>query len=371
MIKKSKFITSIIIFILISTVSAADINGRFVITNTNSSKLGVLVQINSNTGNDAIGGATIVFGFDTSAISLNNNPVKGTDYIFHNLCGNNYSPATITRPMKDRVWINVDLPFNQSNQGTVISGTPGWTDLVTIYFDITDDNGIADFYWMPASPFWGIYKDDNLTLLVPDQFQNNIYHYDITAPQLIGASLIDPNNLELEFSETLDSASAFNISNYSINKNINILGVSSSTNPHKIILNTTSHNPARQYTVSVSNISDPSGNLISGDYNSIEYIGSPSNTEEETAPAEFLLSQNYPNPFNPSTKISWQTPVGGMQTLKVYDVLGNEVATLVNDFVEAGHHEIEFKAADLASGVYVYQLQTEGFVETRKMIFLK
>jgi len=96
----------------------------------------------------------------------------------------------------------------------------------------------------------------------------------------------------------------------------------------------------------------------------------------------FKLEQNYPNPFNPNTKISWQTPVSGWQTLKVYDVLGNEVATLVNEYRPAGSYEIEFYPESSikhlpagrqgpASGIYFYQLQAGDYVETKKMIFLK
>ena len=92
-------------------------------------------------------------------------------------------------------------------------------------------------------------------------------------------------------------------------------------------------------------------------------------------PNSFLLSQNYPNPFNPSTKISWQSPVGGWQTLKVYDILGNEVATLVNEYRNAGSYEVEFNSAssikNLASGIYFYRLQAGDYVETKKMILLK
>jgi hypothetical protein len=88
-------------------------------------------------------------------------------------------------------------------------------------------------------------------------------------------------------------------------------------------------------------------------------------------PIKFSLSQNYPNPFNPSTKISWQSPVGSYQTLKIYDVLGNEVATLVNEYREAGRYEVEFDARALASGIYFYRLQAGSFVETKKMLMLK
>jgi|WetSurSiteA1Bulk_404760.scaffolds.fasta_scaffold01523_2 hypothetical protein len=88
-------------------------------------------------------------------------------------------------------------------------------------------------------------------------------------------------------------------------------------------------------------------------------------------PAEFALEQNYPNPFNPSTKISWQSPVGSHQKLKVYDILGNEVATLVDEYLPAGTYETEFSADGLSSGMYLYKLQTGSFVETKKMILLK
>jgi len=88
-------------------------------------------------------------------------------------------------------------------------------------------------------------------------------------------------------------------------------------------------------------------------------------------PDSYNLAQNYPNPFNPSTTISWQSPVGSHQTLKIYDVLGNEVATLVDEFREAGRYEITFDASNLASGIYFYRLQVGSFVETKKMILLR
>jgi hypothetical protein len=93
--------------------------------------------------------------------------------------------------------------------------------------------------------------------------------------------------------------------------------------------------------------------------------------EDEFIVTEFELFQNYPNPFNPSTKISWQSPVSSHQTLKVYDVLGNEVATLVNEYRPAGTYETEFSAEGLTSGIYFYKLQAITFVETKKMILMK
>ncbi len=104
-------------------------------------------------------------------------------------------------------------------------------------------------------------------------------------------------------------------------------------------------------------------------------------------PDNFSLEQNYPNPFNPTTKISWQSPVAGRQTLKVFDVLGKEVATLIDEYRGAGIYEIEFnvgQTSSLSSGVYFYQLRIENtlsdshngkerqsFIGTRKMLLMK
>ncbi|HEX9252087.1 MAG TPA: T9SS type A sorting domain-containing protein, partial [Ignavibacteriaceae bacterium] len=100
--------------------------------------------------------------------------------------------------------------------------------------------------------------------------------------------------------------------------------------------------------------------------------GHPSDVEdEEILPKEFSLSQNYPNPFNPSTKISWQSPVGSWQTLKIFDLLGNEVITLVNEYRNAGSYEVDFYAHKLSSGVYYCQSRAGNFVETKKMILLR
>ena len=86
---------------------------------------------------------------------------------------------------------------------------------------------------------------------------------------------------------------------------------------------------------------------------------------------KFELSQNYPNPFNPTTKISWQSPVSSWQTLKVYDMLGNEIATLVNEFRPAGSCEIEFDASKLSSGMYIYKLTVGKFTSSKKLVLIK
>jgi len=96
-----------------------------------------------------------------------------------------------------------------------------------------------------------------------------------------------------------------------------------------------------------------------------------SSVEEEINEFDFALFNNYPNPFNPTTRINWQSPVGSWQTLKVYDVLGREVATLLNEWKEAGRYSIVFDASKLASGVYIYQLRVNDFVASKKFLMIK
>ncbi|OGU76926.1 MAG: hypothetical protein A2V93_00380 [Ignavibacteria bacterium RBG_16_34_14] len=85
----------------------------------------------------------------------------------------------------------------------------------------------------------------------------------------------------------------------------------------------------------------------------------------------FELSQNYPNPFNPSTVISWQLAVSSYVTLIVYDILGNEVVTLISEERSAGKHEVEFNASKISSGLYFYMIKAGDFTEKRKMLFIK
>jgi hypothetical protein len=101
----------------------------------------------------------------------------------------------------------------------------------------------------------------------------------------------------------------------------------------------------------ITNIDDP-GNLIG-------------------TPSAYSLFQNYPNPFNPNTTIEFQLPVAGEVFLKVYNLLGEEVATLVSTTMPAGVHSIEWNALNLSSGLYLYRLKVGSYVETRKMMLMK
>ncbi len=133
-------------------------------------------------------------------------------------------------------------------------------------------------------------------------------------------------------------------------------------------------------------VSDKEGYQISSNqYAQVSYPGNTSSTfnfvlnpynvtsvdDQVSAPENFSLSQNYPNPFNPSTVISFQIPSDAKVTLKIYNVLGNEVATLVNEYKAAGKYDIKFNASELSSGVYFYKLEAGNFSATKKLTLMK
>lgn len=103
----------------------------------------------------------------------------------------------------------------------------------------------------------------------------------------------------------------------------------------------------------------------------VAYIGATSVEDHAAIPTEFALAQNYPNPFNPSTTIQFALPVRSEVSLKLFDLLGREVATLVNGELETGVHKVVFDAKDLASGVYFYRIEADGFVRAKKLMLFK
>ncbi len=112
-------------------------------------------------------------------------------------------------------------------------------------------------------------------------------------------------------------------------------------------------------------------NLKWSEWSSATSFVTPTNLANEKIPTEFLLGQNYPNPFNPETRIEYSIPKAGTVRISVYDLLGSEIATLVNEAKTPGTYDVKFDGSKLASGVYYYRLTSQDFVLTRKMLLLK
>jgi hypothetical protein len=117
---------------------------------------------------------------------------------------------------------------------------------------------------------------------------------------------------------------------------------------------------------------DQRSNGNDGTIRGANWVPGISSVKDEVGfPNSYSISQNHPNPFNPSTTIRFQVPNSSFLNLKVYDVLGNKVATLVNEEKPPGSYEVSFNAAGLSSGIYFYKLQAGSFIETKKMLLLK
>lgn len=114
----------------------------------------------------------------------------------------------------------------------------------------------------------------------------------------------------------------------------------------------------------LANIVNDNTTLAKKSFNKVNFTGSE-------IPTTYDLAQNYPNPFNPRTTIRYQLPKDGLVTLKIYDILGSEIETLVNEEKIAGKYEINFNASSLASGVYIYKIQAGDFTSSKKMILIK
>lgn len=127
---------------------------------------------------------------------------------------------------------------------------------------------------------------------------------------------------------------------------------------------------------------DSPGNGTENDYATVKYINSGNrlatyknqqinNKINSTVPKEYTLKQNYPNPFNPTTTVEYQITNNGNVSLKIFDILGQEVATLVDEYKLAGYYSVTFNGSKLPSGIYIYEIRTRDFRDVKKMILIK
>jgi hypothetical protein len=100
-------------------------------------------------------------------------------------------------------------------------------------------------------------------------------------------------------------------------------------------------------------------------------LSTDADNQDPKIPLKYFLSNNYPNPFNPITNFEFRIADFGLVSLKVFDVLGNEVATLINEVKSPGSYNLQYNASALASGIYFYELRTDKFSSVKKMILLK
>jgi hypothetical protein len=364
-----------------------------------SSGLGNMIRL-INTGEDVSKNlaADITTGTVYASMLLNIDSARTLgDYFFH------FGPNPISTTFRARLFVklalNGNLAFGLSVGSTSATVLPVYTDsiystattyLVVVAYQIVDgtSNDIVKLWINPALN--GVEPTALLTLTEPTQTDINVgsyafrqgaaasgpflkldgliigtsWNYVVPVELTSFAASVNGSSVDLNWSTASEiNNSGFEVERKSTNSNWQKLGFVNGNG-------TTTEKQTYSYTDRNLTVGSYSYRLKQVDFNGeFEY----SNVVEVLVltPNKFELSQNYPNPFNPTTSISFTLPQAGNVKLSVYNLLGQEVQTLVNGFMETGLHSVNFEAKNLNSGIYLYKLEANGISSVRKMTLLK
>jgi len=240
----------------LSTINSQTINNNFQVTESNDTAYTVNLQINVNQNTSILGNSVIRFAYDTSAFYFPQVPKENVDYQFNNLNNSQYY-YSVSHPSSNIISINV---ANISGTGTTLSSN--YLNLVSIHFKKikASDNAniqpiLRQFFSPLSSELWNL----------------GSWHYSPVPLILSGAVILDSATVELTFSDQLDSNSAIDISNYSIDNNITVKSAVLSSNLTKVTLKTSAHIPGKTYIVTVQNVKDIFGNPILTRNNTFQY----------------------------------------------------------------------------------------------------
>ncbi len=269
--------------------------------------------------------------------------------------GSQDSTVSVIDPVADSVIATIVVKkdpssFAISNDNHLLVGCPGNQNIGRIFKINPQTLQIVDSYNIPNFGFSkDIFVDKNNNDIYFISSNNDIVKFNLVNRQAtVVISSVFPNNFYYGYAYDYVNSRHYvlDAKNFTVNGNLFIY---SNTG---VLLNTyqTSIAPRRVLFKYVTPSTEISDNLLAKD---------------------FQLHQNFPNPFNPITKISWQSPFSGWTTLKVFDILGNEVITLVDEYKNAGKYEILFDATNLTSGVYLYKISIGNFSSIKKMVLLR
>ena len=362
---KNIFILTILILIINIELYSTTVNGRFVVLVNNGSVYSVKVQINTDTGIDDLGGATIVFNFNNSDLSIpTSNPpyVDASAHTYHNFSGGNYSAATVTKPSANQIWLNIEL--NSDNNGTVVAASPSWTDVVTINFTTLNPSGSAGLIWQESSPFWYIFDGDNATPWI-----NGTFTDENTTPLPVELSSFTASVKENAVDLKWQTKTEVNNYGFNVERRIN----EGQWNTIGFVEGSGNTNSPKEYSFTDNDLF-AGGSKFQYRLKQIDNDGQfeySDVVEVEVMPTQFELSQNYPNPFNPSTTIRFSLPKETQLKINIYNMLGELVEKLAESNYEAGYHKVTFNASNMPSGAYIYRIESGDFVQTKKMMLMK
>jgi len=352
----TKFLVSIIIISNLSLpiFSQPTVNGRLVEITNNGTIYVVKVQIATNTGLDILGDATIPFTFNTANIAY----VSTT---FINFSGGDYYTATATNSPPNRISLNIAI-FNAA-AGTIVSSA--FMDVATITFNTINSTGSSNLtfatpleFFTPTSIQW---NNGTFTGLNTNPLPVELSSF--------AAKTIDKNKVKLNWKTETE------VNNYGfdVERKSNVKGQTSDDWEKIGFVNGNGNSNAPKDYSYIDN------NLVGGSKflyrlkqvdNDGKFTYSDA-VEVEVLPTQYELSQNYPNPFNPGTTIKFSLPRATQLKIIIYNMLGEQVATIADGMYESGYHKVNFNAVGLSSGTYIYRITSDSFVETKKMIVLK
>jgi len=194
------------------------------------------------------------------------------------------------------------------------------------------------------------------------------------SPSVVSVSEMNLGSILIDFSRYLDSTVAVQVQNFSFDHNVgNPTSVTWGVNNDvsKLLITVPTLATGTTYAIQLKNLKSINNVPMNDTIITFKTSGTVGVENEKFSPQAILLFQNYPNPFNPVTEIKYQLPENSFVTLKVFDVLGTEVATLVNDEKSAGSYAVPFSASKLSSGTYFYQLRAGKYLQTKKMVLTK
>lgn len=325
-------------------VEATTVNGRFIPT-VNETQCSLLVQLNTDTGVDDMGGATIVIGYDAGVLTFSN-------YVYHNFSGGNYSTATVTNPQANRLWLNIDLPYYNSNNGTVVAGNPQWTNVVTIVFNIVNPNATATFSWQTTSMFWGIYDGNNIDLWNTGLFE------DISQPLPVELSLFE--GVATGFTAYLRwiTETEVNCYGFEVERDGQLIGFvagsGNSNSPKEYKFTYPINRAVHKYRLKMID--------IDGSFTYSNEI-----TIKISDPYDISL---YPNPFNSSISLMISVEQKQDVEVSVYSITGELIERYQLKQVE-GFYILSIDMTNQPTGVYLYVIQGQYFTKTLKGVLIK
>ena len=360
----------LILFLFLSSLGFTQtIDGQFEVINNDGSTYSIKILIKLESGGPQIlDNATIRFTFNNTSTGLTfpSPPVEGIDYTFNNFQHGGTNNNDYSSSVSHSSTINpsqVSIAIHRNEGGTSVSST--FIEVVTINFGISNPSGNSNLVWTTRE----FYSPSGTT-----QWDLSAWPNENTSPLPVELSsftaIRNQNNVNLYWK----TATEVNNNGFEIQREARGQNPEVGNQWEKVgfVQGHGNSNSPKEYSFEDKNLTG--GTKFVYRLKQIDNDGQYEYSKEievEVVPQSYTLYQNYPNPFNPSTTIRFDLPKAAEVNLTVYNILGEKVMTLANGFLEAGYHSVVFNANNLASGTYIYRLQTSNFIQTKKMLLLK